>query len=71
MTSYLIDNELSRLKIGQPASRALASLHLTCLNDLETTSEKQLLSLHGVGPKALNLLKEALEKEGMSLKKDD
>lgn len=62
-----INNELTQLKIGQPAARALASIKVTRLSDLTHCSEKELLALHGFGPKALSLLKEALEKEGLSL----
>jgi hypothetical protein len=71
MTTYLIDNELSRLKIGQPACRALASIQVTCLKDLLNMTERQLLSLHGFGPRALLILKDALQDEGLSLKIDD
>jgi len=71
MTLHPIDNELSRLKIGQPASRALASIQVTCLSDLLNKTEKQLLSLHGFGPRALRILKEALQKDGLSLMKND
>jgi DNA-directed RNA polymerase alpha subunit len=71
MTFHPIDNELSNLKIGQPACRALASIQVTCLSDLLNLTEKQLLSLHGFGPRALRILKEALQKEGLSLMKND
>lgn len=62
-----IQNELTQLKIGQPAARALASIRVTTLRDLTSYSEKQLMALHGFGPKALRLLKEALDKEGLHL----
>jgi len=71
MTFHPIDNELSRLKIGQPACRALASIQVTCLKDLLNKTDKQLLSLHGFGPRALMIIKEALSKEGLNLKKDE
>jgi len=62
-----IDNDLTQLKIGQPAARALASIRVTKLTDLAHYSEKELMALHGFGPKALRLLKDALEKEGLRL----
>lgn len=62
-----IENDLTQLKIGQPAARALASIRVTKLIDLTNYSEKELMALHGFGPKALRLLKDALEKEGLRL----
>ncbi len=52
--------------IGRPAIRALQAAGYKSLNQLTSTSEAELLKLHGVGPKALRLLKEALEAEGLS-----
>ena len=62
-----IENDLTQLKIGQPAARALASIRVTKLTDITHYSEKELMALHGFGPKALRLLKVALEKEGLRL----
>ena len=39
----------------------------TTLTAIAGLTEKDLLGLHGVGPKALRLLQEALEQQGMSL----
>ena len=47
-------------KIGKPAERALAAKGISSLNDLTCYTEKEILAWHGVGPKALNLLKAAL-----------
>ncbi len=52
-------------KIGRPAFRALQAAGYKSLNQLASISEAELLKLHGVGPKALKLLKEALEAEGL------
>lgn len=46
--------------IGAPASRALAAAGITRLQQLTSISEAELLRLHGVGPKAIRLLREAL-----------
>ena len=46
--------------IGAPATRALAAAGLTRLDQLTSFSEAEMLRLHGVGPKAIRLLREAL-----------
>jgi predicted flap endonuclease-1-like 5' DNA nuclease len=46
--------------IGVPARRALVGAGYTRLEQLASVSEKDLLKLHGMGPKALGLLREAL-----------
>lgn len=51
-------------KIGAPAFRALESVGITRLAQLTNYTEKQLLELHGVGPKAIRLLKERLKERG-------
>lgn len=54
-------------KIGAPAFRALESIGITHLSQLTKYCEKELLALHGFGPKALRLLKEKLTEKGLSL----
>ena len=63
-----IDNELSRLKIGQPAARALLSIGIRKLDQLPQHTQAELMALHGFGPKALNILKEALNKAQLDFK---
>jgi len=46
--------------IGAPATRALAAVGITRLEQLTSFSEAELLKLHGMGPKAIRLLREAL-----------
>lgn len=46
-------------KIGGPATRALETIGVTQLSQLAAYSERELLALHGFGPKALRLLSEA------------
>lgn len=46
--------------IGRPAQRALAAAGYDRLDQLTRVSEAELLKLHGVGPKALGLLRSAL-----------
>ena len=55
--------------IGAPAFRALDNFGVKTLKDLTEHTEKELLALHGFGPKALRLLKEALEAKKMSFKR--
>jgi DNA integrity scanning protein DisA with diadenylate cyclase activity len=53
--------------IGAPATRALIAAGYTELRQLARVPAAELKKLHGVGPKALRLLQEALERQGMSL----
>jgi uncharacterized protein YdhG (YjbR/CyaY superfamily) len=54
--------------IGSPATRALAMEGYTTLKQLTKLSEAELAQLHGVGPKAVHLLKETLKEKGLSFK---
>ena len=53
--------------IGAPATRALTAAGYTRLSQLANVPVADLKKLHGVGPKALRLLQEALEQQGLSL----
>jgi hypothetical protein len=53
--------------IGAPATRALTAAGYTELGQLAGVPAADLAKLHGVGPKALRLLEEALRRHGMSL----
>jgi hypothetical protein len=53
--------------IGAPATRALTAAGYTELGQLAGVPAAELGKLHGVGPKALRLLQEALHAQGMSL----
>jgi hypothetical protein len=54
--------------IGAPATRALTEAGYQKLEQLADVPVAELKRLHGVGPKALRLLQEALDSKGMSLK---
>ena len=54
--------------IGAPATRALASIGITRLDQVADQSERELLALHGFGPRALRILGEALAARGQSLR---
>jgi predicted flap endonuclease-1-like 5' DNA nuclease len=54
--------------IGKVARRELGVHGITTLAQVARKSEKELLAIHGVGPKAVQILKEALAAEGKCLK---
>jgi hypothetical protein len=49
--------------IGAPATRALAEAGIRTLDDVENADLDDLAALHGVGPKALRLLRAALDQD--------
>ncbi|MEV4430746.1 DNA-binding protein [Streptomyces sp. NPDC049602] len=53
--------------IGAPATRALVAAGYTRLAQLADVPASELAALHGVGPKALRMLGEALAEQGQSL----
>lgn len=55
-------------KIGAPARRALESAGITKLDQLVNISEAELLQLHGMGPKAIRILRETLSANGLALR---
>lgn len=52
--------------LSQPAQRALAGAGYNRLEQLTRVSEKEILALHGMGPKGIRLLREALAEKGWS-----
>ncbi len=57
-------------KTSEPAARALAAIGVTTLSQVAAMTENELLALHGVGPKAVRILKETLASQGRSLHAD-
>ena len=55
-------------KTSAPATRALASIGVTTLEGLTKHTEQELLALHGMGPKAMRILKAVIQEHGLSLK---
>ncbi|GEM44629.1 hypothetical protein [Deinococcus cellulosilyticus] len=53
--------------LSAPARRALLHTGITELDHLTRWKEKDLLALHGMGPKAVRVLKEELHQTGRSL----
>jgi len=54
--------------LSAPAQRALTSAGISNLKQLSKYSEKEILSLHGVGPSSIPKLKKALNASGLSFK---
>ncbi len=54
--------------VSQPAIRALKSAGYFALDQLAGASESNLAALHGMGPKALGILKAALQEKGKPLR---
>lgn len=46
--------------IGRPAAQTLAAAGITTLDEVAVRSDAELVALHGVGPKAVRLLRAAL-----------
>jgi hypothetical protein len=61
------ESSQSSLPVGlsQPALRAFDSAGMHSLESFAGASASQLLALHGVGPKAIRTLQEALESRGL------
>jgi hypothetical protein len=53
-------------KLSQPAHRALAEAGYTHLEQLTKVTPADLLKLHGFGPKAIRILRQALAEKGLS-----
>ena len=52
--------------IGAPARRALEAADIKTILQLSKFSEKKLLTLHGMGPKAISRLRDSLRLAGLS-----
>lgn len=57
--------------LGKPAARALAAAGYTHLEQFTSVKEADLLKLHGVGPKAIRLLRSALNAQGLAFADSD
>ena len=56
--------------MGRPARQALAANGIDRLEQLTEMSEADLLALHGVGPKAVALLRQTLAERGLAFRDD-
>ena len=54
--------------MGKVAPRELAVNGITRFEQLTQMTERELLAIHGVGPKAIRILREELQSRGLSLR---
>lgn len=54
--------------IGKTAARELSANGISSLRQVASCSRKELLAIHGVGPKAISILEEALAGKGLGFK---
>lgn len=52
--------------LSAPAQRALAGAGYTHIEQLAATTEADILKLHGIGPSAIPMLREALAAKGLA-----
>ena len=57
-------------ELGKTASRALQAAGIDSLLKVSQHTEQQLLAIHGVGPKAIRILRAALTDQGLELRPD-
>jgi DNA-directed RNA polymerase alpha subunit len=68
INNTFIENDFPN--IGKPAIRALTNAGYNKLTQFTQVTESELLKLHGVGPKAVRILNEALNEKGLSFAKE-
>lgn len=56
-------------KMSKPANRELQNAGFYRLEQFTSVSESDILKIHGVGPKAVRILNEALKEKGLSFAK--
>ncbi|HET7275174.1 MAG TPA: hypothetical protein VFI91_08320 [Longimicrobiaceae bacterium] len=54
--------------MSRPSLRALSGAGYTGMDQLTTASEAELAGLHGMGPKGIRILREALAARGMGFR---
>jgi hypothetical protein len=62
------DGETGLPKLAAPARRALVGAGYTHLEQLSQVSESDVLPLHGMGPNAMTVLRDALKEHGLSFR---
>jgi DNA-directed RNA polymerase alpha subunit len=56
-------------KIGKPATRALQNSGTETLEQLAEYRENDIMDIHGIGIKAVGIIKQALAENGLAFKK--
>jgi predicted flap endonuclease-1-like 5' DNA nuclease len=54
--------------IGKTAARELSLNGITSLERVSAHTERELLAIHGVGPKAVRILREVLAERGLTFR---
>jgi hypothetical protein len=68
LASVLMTSSLDTLpKIPAPAARALSNAGYTALGQLAGVRRSELAELHGMGPKALQVIEAELQRHGLRL----
>lgn len=62
----MIDYRSFKIKISQPALRALHNAGIMQLSDLSKVTETDVKKLHGMGPNALGKLRAVMQEEGLT-----
>ncbi|WP_300345816.1 hypothetical protein [Nesterenkonia sp.] len=57
-------------EMGKTAPRELKNAGIDSLQKVSQHTEKQLLAIHGVGPKAIRILREALGEKGLRFREE-
>lgn len=57
-------------EIGKTAARVLHLNDITTLAKVATRTKKELLAFHGIGPKSVRILGEALAEKGLDFRAD-
>lgn len=57
--------------MGKVAPRELAANGIVRFDQLSGYSERELLAIHGVGPKAIRILREELHDRGLGFREED
>jgi predicted flap endonuclease-1-like 5' DNA nuclease len=57
--------------IGRPATQALAQIGVRNVEQLSDYTEEEILALHGVGPKAIRILRPVMEEMGVRFREPD
>ncbi len=55
-------------KVGAPATKALIGAGYTRLEQLAEVTESELLKLHGMGPRGIRILRDALAERNLSFR---
>jgi hypothetical protein len=55
-------------RLGAPARRSLIGAGYTRLEHLTKAKESEILKLHGMGPSAMRVLRDALKERGLSFR---